>query len=161
MIIKNISFQIEEYSADDQLAELDRWLLQKAREATKNAYAPYSQFLVGAAALLANGEVVTGSNQENASFPTGICAERALLASAAQLFPHVAVQTMAVSYNNLKGSSNLPVTPCGFCRQVMAEYELRTSTPMRLLLSGTTGIVLVIPSIAVLLPLAFQLGAME
>jgi cytidine deaminase len=161
MVIRNFSFQFEEYNSDDLLAEQDRWLLQKARAATKNAYAPYSQFLVGAAALLANNEIVTGSNQENASFPTGICAERVLLASAAQLYPNVAVNTMAVSYSNLKGSSDVPVTPCGLCRQVMTEYELRMNTPMRLILSGTTGTVLIIPSLSNLLPLAFQLGVME
>lgn len=161
MVIRNFGFQFEEYSSDAQLVEEDRLLLQKAREATKNAYAPYSNFLVGAAALLINNEIITGSNQENASFPTGICAERALLASAAQLFPNVAVKTMAVTYNNLKGSSDTPVTPCGFCRQVLTEYELRMDIPMRLVLSGTSGKVFVIPSISMLLPLAFQLSVLE
>ena len=157
MNIRHFSFEFEEYSSDGQLAEDDRMLLKKARNATQYAYAPYSKFHVGAAALLVNNEFVIGSNQENASFPAGICAERALLASAAQLFPNVAVKAMAVSYNNLKGSSNTPVTPCGFCRQVMAEYELRMNTPMRIILAGTSGSVIVIPSIAKLLPLAFQL----
>jgi cytidine deaminase len=161
MNIRQFSFEFEEYSSDDQLAEEDRMLLQKARSATQNAYAPYSKFHVGAAALLVNNEIVIGSNQENASFPSGICAERALLASAAQLFPNIAIKTMAVTYNNLKGSSNIPVTPCGFCRQVMAEFELRMNTPMRIILAGTSGIVIIIPSIAKLLPLAFQLEAIE
>src|SRR5690348_15296964 len=106
MKIKHFSFEFEEYSSEDQLTEDDRMLLQKARSATQSAYAPYSKFQVGAAAMLVNNEIVIGSNQENASFPAGICAERALLASAAQLFPNVAVKAMAVSYNNLKGSSN-------------------------------------------------------
>lgn len=157
MQIRQLGFQFEEYESCDQLPVQDKTLLQKAREATLNAYAPYSHFLVGAAALLANSEIVTGSNQESASFPTGICAERALLASAAQLFPNVAVKAMAVTYNNLKGSSETPATPCGFCRQVMAEYELRMNKPMRLILSGTSGNVFVVPSITLLLPLAFNL----
>lgn len=161
MNVKHFGFDFEEYSSDAQLAEEDRLLLQKARNATQNAYAPYSKFLVGAAALLMNNEIVTGSNQENASFPAGICAERALLASLAQLFPNVAVKTMAVTYNNLKGNSDTPASPCGFCRQVMAEYELRTKTPMRLLLAGSTGSVYVISSISMLLPLTFQLNAVE
>ncbi|TKK68972.1 cytidine deaminase [Ilyomonas limi] len=161
MVIRDFGFQFEEYSSAAQLSGQDKLLLQKASEATKSAYAPYSQFLVGAAALLANNEIVTGSNQENASFPAGICAERALLASAAQLFPNVAVKVMAVTYHHLKGSSDTPVTPCGLCRQVMTEYELRMDMPMRLILSGTTGPVFVIPSIAMLLPLAFQLGVTE
>ena len=161
MEIRQFSFQFEEYSSDDQLPEEDRLLLQKAHAATQLAYAPYSQFLVGAAALLANGEIVAGSNQESAAFPAGICAERALLASAAQLFPNTAVKTMAVTYNNLKGSSNIPTTPCGFCRQVMVEYELRMEMPMRLILSGTSGPIYVIPSVSKLLPLSFHLDAME
>src|SRR5438874_13316646 len=106
MSIRQFSFEFDEYDSDDQLTEDDRMLLEKARQATQNAYAPYSKFHVGAAALLINNEIVTGSNQENASFPSGICAERALLASAAQLFPNVAVKAMAVSYNNLNGISN-------------------------------------------------------
>jgi len=161
MNVKHFGFDFEEYSSADQLAEEDRLLLQEARNATQNAYAPYSKFLVGAAALLMNNEIVTGSNQENASFPAGICAERALLASLAQLFPNVAVKTMAVTYNNLKGNSDTPASPCGFCRQVMAEYELRTNTPMRLLLAGSTGSVYVISSTSMLLPLTFQLNAIE
>src|SRR3954447_14835939 len=161
MNIRHFSFEFEEYSSDDQLTENDGMILQKARNATQNAYAPYSKFNVGAAALLVNNEIVMGSNQENASFPSGICAERALLASSAQLFPNVAIKAMAVTYNNLKGSSNSPVTPCGFCRQVMAEYELRTNTPIRLILSGSSGTVIVIPAITMLLPLAFQLEAVE
>ena len=161
MSIRQFSFNFEEYSSEDQLTEDDRMLLQKARLATQYAYAPYSKFHVGAAALLVNNEIVMGSNQENASFPSGICAERALLASAAQLYPNVAVKSMAVSYNNLKGNNNSPVTPCGFCRQVMAEHELRMNTPMRLILAGTSGNVFMIPSIKMLLPLAFQLEATE
>jgi cytidine deaminase len=161
MNIRHFSFEFEEYSSDEQLMENDRMLLQKARNATQNAYAPYSKFNVGAAALLVNNEIVIGSNQENASFPSGICAERALLASSAQLYPNIAIKAMAVTYNNLKGISNSPVTPCGFCRQVMAEYELRTNTPIRLILAGTSGSVIVIPSISKLLPLAFQLEAVE
>src|SRR6476646_8903605 len=106
MTIKDFHFKYEEYSSEAQLLEQDRLLLQKAREATEQAYAPYSQFLVGAAALLTNDEVITGSNQESASFPTGICAERVLLASATQLFPNVPVKAMAVTYKNLRGSSD-------------------------------------------------------
>lgn len=161
MNIKEFNFKYQEYSTHEQLETQDYVLLQKALEATKLAFAPYSKFLVGAAALLANGETVVGSNQESASFPAGICAERALLASAAQLFPNVPVVTMAVAYNNLKGTSNTPASPCGFCRQVMTEYESRMHQPMRLILAGTSGPVFVIPSIAHLLPLAFQLDAVE
>ena len=161
MNIKQFDFHFEEYESDDQLKEEDYQILQKARKATQQAYAPYSGFLVGAAAILVNGETITGSNQENASFPAGICAERSLLASAAQFFPNVAIQTIAVSYNNLKGKSNKPISPCGFCRQVMTEYETRLSISMRLILSGLKGEVYIIPSVSILLPLAFHLDPFD
>ena len=146
------------YQVLDSEAELppdDYALLQKACEAAAIAYAPYSGFLVGAAALLANGQTVTGSNQENASYPAGLCAERSLLASAAQQFPEIAVFTMAITYQNTKGKSDKPVTPCGFCRQVMTEFEVRVKQPIRVILCGNEGSVYIIPQSSFLLPLSF------
>src|SRR5687767_6770506 len=93
-----------------ELNQLDEWLLSEAREITKQAYAPYSNFNVGAVAKLANGEVVSGTNQENASFSAGLCAERVLLATASTLYPKVPIEAMAISYFNNKGSSDQPVT---------------------------------------------------
>jgi cytidine deaminase len=110
---------------------------------------------VGAVAKLSNGETVTGTNQENASYPAGICAERVLLSTAASQYPGLGIDTIAISYNNLKGKSNKPVSPCGICRQSFAEFQQRTKTPIRIILSGMEGQVLVIENAAFLLPLVF------
>ena len=150
------SFTYTILESEKDLSQQDYELLLKAREAASVAYAPYSGFYVGAAAMLINGNIVTGSNQENASYPSGICAERTLLASAAQLFPEIAIATMAVSYNNSKGKSSFPASPCGFCRQVLAEFEMRVQHPIRLLICGTEGTVLIIPQSSSLLPLSFS-----
>ena len=148
-------FSYEVYDSIQELNEHDGWLLQEARKATTVAYAPYSKFNVGAIARLVNGKTVTGTNQENASYPVGICAERALLASAASLYPGVAVDSMAISYDNTKGESNRPISPCGMCRQALVEYEERVNQPIRLILSGLEGRVFVIEKANALLPLSF------
>src|SRR5687767_2448844 len=127
---------VSEYDSIEELNEDDAWLLSEARAATQFAYAPYSNFNVGAVARLTNGEMVTGTNQENASYPAGICAERVLLSSVASQYPSVAVETIAISYNNMKGKSDTPVSPCGICRQSLAEYQQRTQKPIRIILSG-------------------------
>lgn len=150
------SFTYEVFESEAELAAEDLKLLQTARKAASIAYAPYSGFLVGAAALLVNGKIITGSNQENASYPAGLCAERSLLASAAQQYPETAIATMAISYNNTKGNSNVPASPCGFCRQVLSEFEKRVKKPIRLLLSGSSGSVIIIPKSSFLLPLGFN-----
>src|SRR3954449_7557646 len=130
---EDYSFTFEVYDSIDELHEDDAWLLSEAREVTQHAYAPYSHFRVGAIARLSNGEVVAGSNQENASFPVGLCAERVLLASAASLFPRVPIDTIAISYDNEKGESNHPISPCGICRQSLLEYETKLKHPIRVI----------------------------
>ena len=152
---KEYRFAYEEFGSADELSAEDASLLKKAQEATANAYAPYSQFRVGAAARLANGAIVTGTNQENAAFPAGICAERTLLSAAASLYPGIGVQELAVSYLNENGPSDRPISPCGICRQSLQEMEQRTGRPIRLLLGGQEGKVYVIPAAGQLLPLAF------
>jgi len=147
------------YKVYDDLSELskeDAWLLNEAREVTNQAYAPYSNFYVGAVAKLVNGEIVAGTNQENASFPVGLCAERVLLASASTLYPEVAVETMAISYHSGNGNSNQPITPCGMCRQSLQEYEIRVKKPIRLILGGLEGKVFVFEKASHLLPLGFS-----
>ncbi len=163
MPTKTLTSSYDHHNSDESLSPADRELLQKAREITRQAYAPYSQFHVGAAALLQNGEVVLGTNQENASYPVGICAERVLLSVAATLHPGVAVETMAISYSNNAhpDSTQYPIAPCGMCRQYMAEYEDRVAQPMRLLLSGQTGAVHVLPSAGQLLPFRFRKEDLE
>ena len=151
------NFDYEEFADIRELTKEDGALLTEARKITQKAYAPYSNFLVGAAGICNNGEMVFGTNQENASYPVGICAERVLLASASMLQTEEPIKTIAISYNNLSGSggSDKPVTPCGMCRQSLAEYEERTKQPIRLILSGMEGKVIVIQSAAQLLPFSF------
>jgi cytidine deaminase len=155
MKTEEIKFNILIYDSIDELNSDDAFLLSEARSVTQFAYAPYSNFQVGAVAKLSNGETVTGTNQENASYPAGICAERVLLSTAASQYPGVGINTIAISYNNLKGKSNKPVSPCGICRQSFAEFQQRTKTPIRIILSGMEGQVLVIENAAFLLPLVF------
>ena len=114
-----------------------------------------------AAALLANGQVITGTNQENASYPVGICAERTTLSAVSALYPGVAVETLAVSYDNEQGPSEQPVTPCGICRQTLSEYQQRFQRPIRLILGGLQGKVIVIPDAGHLLPLSFSADNMK
>ena len=148
-------FEYQVFSSAYELTKEDAWLLNEGREVTAAAYAPYSNFNVGAVAKLANGEIVAGTNQENASYPVGICAERVLLASAASLYPNIAIDTIAISYNNNNGESIHPISPCGMCRQSLVEYEERVKQPIRLLLSGLEGKVIVVNKANLLLPLSF------
>jgi cytidine deaminase len=155
---KEFKVTYEEYASDAELDPADRELLTKAREVTAHAYAPYSHFRVGAAARLVTGEVITGTNQENASFPVGICAERVLLSTAASLYPGTPIHAIAVSYFNEQGPADRPISPCGICRQSLQEFETRTKMPIRLILGGQTGPVYVVPGSGSLLPLAFVPG---
>lgn len=148
-------FSFEEYDTLEELPEEDAWLLNEAREVSQSAYAPYSSFQVGAVAKMGNGKIVAGSNQENASYPAGLCAERVLLGAAASLYPGVPIETIAISYQNNNGVSDHPVTPCGICRQSMQEFETRTKHSIRLVLAGMEGKIYVIPRASLLLPLAF------
>ena len=150
-----ISFEYEVYESTAELNAADALLADAARSITEKAYAPYSNFLVGAVARLINGETVSGTNQENASYPVGICAERVLLGVASVLHNNVPIETMAISYNNLNGVSDNPVSPCGMCRQALKEYEDRTGKSIRLLLTGMTGKVFVIEKSNQLLPFSF------
>src|SRR5688500_17431148 len=129
-------FSFEVYDSIEELPEEDAWLLNEAREVTEHAYAPYSHFYVGAVAKLANGEIVAGSNQENASFPVGLCAERVLLASASSLYPKIPIDTIAISYKSEHQKSDHPIAPCGICRQSLQEFEGRVRQPVQLILGG-------------------------
>lgn len=157
MIMKETRFEFNYKVYDDisELSEEQQWLLKEAREATAQAYAPYSNFKVGAVAKLVNGELVAGSNQENASFPVGLCAERVLLAAASSVFPKIPIETMAVSYDSEGQKSDHPISPCGMCRQSLQEFESRVGHPIQLILGGMEGPIYVIESASSLLPLAF------
>jgi cytidine deaminase len=157
MNTKEYHFAFTVYDAISELSKADAALLHEARAVTKNAYAPYSNFNVAAVALLSNGEMVAGTNQENASYPVGICAERVLLSIVSSLHPTTTINTIAIAYNNLNGESNKPISPCGMCRQAFAEYEMRTNKSFRLLLSGMEGEVYLIDKASQLMPLSFSM----
>lgn len=146
----------EVYASGEELSEDDQWLLNEARSLTALSYAPYSKFHVAAVARMSNGEVINGTNQENASFPVGLCAERVLLAAASSVFPGEAIDTLAISYNNNKDASAHPIAPCGICRQSLAEFETRMKQPVRLILSGQSGEVLIFERSTLLLPFSFE-----
>lgn len=155
MSFKEYKFSFEEVDDLKSLSTDDAALLKQARKATKNAYAPYSNFFVGAAALLANDKIISAANQENASFPAGLCAERVLLSAITSLHPKIKIKTIAISYDNKNGVSNHPVSPCGICRQSFLEYEQRSKQSIRLILSGLTGKIFIIKSASLLLSLSF------
>lgn len=153
-----IAVKIYEY---EELSRDDRELVDTACEATRRSYAPYSHFSVGAAARLADKTIVSGSNQENAAYPSGLCAERTTLFYANSRYPDQAVDTLAVAARNERGEFlEDPIPPCGACRQVMMETEKRFKRPMRILLFGKKGIY-ELESMGALLPLSFDASAME
>lgn len=140
--------------APEELDGTQRQLVNAAREATARSYSPYSRFAVGAAALLANGVTVTGSNQENAAYPSGTCAERTTLFYANSQYPDQPVRMLAIAARNEAGFTDTPVTPCGACRQVLLETEQRFGLPIQILLCGKKA-VYVIEGVKNLLPLSF------
>ena len=158
---REISFYIEEVESLEILNESDRNLVLKARETTVSAYAPYSGFKVAAAGRLKDGTIVTGTNQENASYPVCICAERTLLSAISSLYSNISIDTIAITYNNPGGDSSTPIAPCGICRQTLLEYEIRNQSPIRILLTGYTGKVIVIEKASSLLPLSFSADDMK
>lgn len=157
MTTKEYRFAFEVYATVNDLSKADAALVHDAKMATKNAYAPYSNFNVAAVAKLSTGEIVAGTNQENASYPVGICAERVLLSIVASVHPAATINTIAIAYNNLNGKSDKPISPCGMCRQAFTEYETRTNQSFRLLLSGMEGEVFLIDKASQLMPLSFSL----
>jgi cytidine deaminase len=161
MHVKEIQFSVEVYGSSAELPAADATLLNEARDITKVAYAPYSNFFVGAAATLTNGVTMKGTNQENASYPVGICAERALMSAAATQYPGIGITVMAVSYENKNGNSNNPISPCGMCRQFLAEFEERTHQPMRIILGGLSGEIYILQTAKQLLPLTFTPGDLK
>ena len=155
--MKEIILQIKftEYKVNTQLPKEINSLIMDAREAAKNAYAPYSGFRVGAAVLLGNGIVVTGNNQENAAYPSGLCAERTALFYASAQYPKIPVIAIAISTLNRTATPSDIAKPCGACRQVMAEYEDIAGKPIQIILDSTNKI-LVLNGIDNLLPLRFK-----
>ncbi len=148
------------YDSMDELSEEIRNLMRKAIEARNKAYAPYSKFNVGAALLLDNGEVVTGNNQENASYPSGLCAERTAIYYAGATYPKSQILRMAITAASQNQETTSPIPPCGACRQAVAEYEVKQNAPIEIYFMGETGPVAKSNSLANLLPLIFDSSAL-
>ncbi|MGZ3882675.1 MAG: cytidine deaminase [Bacteroidia bacterium] len=146
-----IETEIDVYIQETDLSAADKNLVMQAKSAIDGAYAPYSNYHVGAAVLLENGEVVTGNNQENAAYPSGLCAERVAVFYASAKFPNVNVKTIAIITNGEE-----PAAPCGACRQAIAEYEALAGSGIRILMAARSGKVFAAKSIESLLPLMFN-----
>jgi cytidine deaminase len=151
----NLTLTIYEFDSIEELNEQAQILIKKSKEVVKNAYAPYSKFNVGAAVLLENGEIITGSNQENAAYPSGLCAERVAIFYANSLYPDVPVLAIAVTAYTNNDFIDTPVPPCGSCRQVISETENRFKTPIQIYLVSKHKISL-IKDANMLLPLHFN-----
>ena len=145
----------------NELPDADREVVDAARAATANSYAIYSHFNVGAAVRLANGVIVSGSNQENAAYPSGLCAERTTLFWANSQYPTQPVEVLAIAARNEQGELATPIPPCGACRQVILETEKRYSKAMRIILYGTKECYLIDDGVKALLPLSFDDGFLE
>lgn len=146
----------EEYNSLDELPAKYKSLMLEAHDAAKTAYAPYSDFHVGAAVLLSNGKIVKGSNQENAAYPSGLCAERVAVFASSVQYPNVKIEAIAVTA--MPGNKEEPVmaSPCGACRQVMVEYEHLYHQDIRFIMYGSMNKIIVLDSIKVLLPFSFN-----
>ena len=156
--MKKISIT-SELSLFDSVQELPsdiQELMKMSVEAREKAYSPYSRFQVGAALLLDNNEIITGSNQENASYPAGLCAERTAIFYAGAKFPDAKMLKLVLSAKSLNYTVDRPTAPCGSCRQAIAEYEVKQEQPIEIDFMGETGKVLKADSIAALLPLIFD-----
>jgi cytidine deaminase len=140
----------------EELPEEVSLLMQKAIDARQNAYAPYSKFSVGAAILLDNNEIVVGNNQENASYPSGLCAERTAIYYASANFPDAKIVRMAITGGSKSKQTIEPIPPCGSCRQSISEYEVKQDAPIEIYFMGETGKVVKSNSLANLLPLGFD-----
>lgn len=144
------------YESIDELSTDVKQLMEKAVEARDKAYAPYSKFNVGAALILDNGEIIAGSNQENASYPSGLCAERTAIYYAGAKYPKARIVKMAITAASQNQKTTSPIPPCGACRQAIAEYEVKQEQDIEIYFMGETGTVAKSNSLANLLPLVFD-----
>jgi cytidine deaminase len=156
--MKEIIFtsQITVFESIPELPDDVQNLMSKAIEVRKNAYAPYSKFKVGAAILLDNEDIVVGSNQENAAYPSGLCAERVAIFQAGSIYPEAIILKIAITAASDNNKTTVPVPPCGSCRQAIAEYEMRQNTPIEIYFMGETGEIYKSTSLKNLLPFMFE-----
>lgn len=156
MKVRNIKIVIEEYESGEKLADLEEQLISHAEQAITGSYAPYSEFHVGVAAQLDSGEIITGNNQENAAYPSGLCAERVTLFYAKSQYPDSVVDAIAISAKADHFNIDHPIMPCGACRQVIAEVENRQNKKIRIIMRGQSGKTQIVDGIENLLPLRFK-----
>ncbi len=156
--MKTLDFvaRVKVYEDHLELPEEWRKLLEKAGQTAQKAYTPYSHFNVGAALLLNNGEVVTGNNQENAAYPSGLCAERTAVFYASAQYPDVPFNKIAITAINKNEKLTRPISPCGSCRQALLEYEQKFQQRIEVLLAGEEGEIYVFQSVEDLLPFSFS-----
>ncbi|HHB79651.1 MAG TPA: cytidine deaminase [Saprospiraceae bacterium] len=154
--MKEHIFRYEQHKSTRKLTDMQRVVLKEAKKALKKSYSPYSGFQVAAAIELANGEIISGANYENAAYPLCLCAERVALAAAAAQFPNVKILRMAVTVKSKEHPQLKPAAPCGACRQVILETENKQRQPMEIILQAEKGDVLVIPEGRSLLPFGFD-----
>ncbi len=155
MITKSVSFTYKVFESIDELTPLETELVAEAKKASLNAYAPYSRFRVGAAIRLESGKIICGANVENAAFPSGICAERSAISNAVSNHPHDKPTSIAISAINYEGITEESLSPCGNCRQVIAEEESRSGNKIKIILACRNNI-FVFDTISDLLPLQFN-----
>ncbi len=156
MEVKKEYIVYQEYKEGEILIPADSKLLKSAFEALPGSYAPYSEFHVGAAVLLGNGKIIKGSNQENAAYPSGLCAERVALFYANAEYPNIPVVALAITGKADHFVTNSPITPCGSCRQVIAEIEKKQRSEIKVIMKGEKGVTQIVEGIKYLLPLVFH-----
>ena len=147
---------LEVFESISELPKSIQELMDKAHKAGELAYAPYSHFKVGVALQMETGEVITGNNQENAAYPSGMCAERVAVYHAGAHYPETPIRVMALTARSLKQKTTTPVPPCGACRQALAEYEVKQKSPIAIYFMGASGKVVKANSVKELLPLVFD-----
>lgn len=156
--MKKLTFttEFDSYDSIEKLPEDIQILMEQAIAVRKKAYAPYSKFRVGTALLLDNGKIVLGSNQENAAYPSGLCAERVAVFQAGTLYPESKIMKMAITAASDSNKTKEPIPPCGACRQSIAEYEIKQETPIEIYFMGETGSIYKSASLKNLLPFMFD-----
>ncbi len=156
MKIIELKTQITIFDSIDELPSSVKGLMNKAIEAKQNAYAPYSKFKVGAAFLLEDGTMITGNNQENAAYPSGMCAERVAIWKVSSEFPNKKILKLAISASSSSQILKEPVAPCGACRQTLSEYEIKQKDKIEVYFMGEEGEIIKTDSVLDLLPIAFD-----
>jgi len=155
MKLLNLNISFEQYAGIGELNEQDQLLCNKAEQALASSYSPYSKFRVGTAIRLASGETILGSNQENLAYPSGLCAERVALFSIGSNQPNAIIESMAITAQTDNFNITKPITSCGGCLQVMAEFERKQATPIEVIFYCLNGEILKVPSVKSLLPFSF------